>query len=267
MCVLTSPYPLRFLRTDCLYIFIGPVCRGPISKERAYLEAAFDPVEPTFVQDSDDEDVKPSVRAKRGRPSKGKGKAKIEEDEDVKPSITPKKEENEMDWEADEPPKPVGAGRRAALPRGVKAKGVAKAKKRVSLPEFDDDENSDDSIDDFIVYSDEDEDDKDKAKAARTRRAKAQREEDEAFGAEAEESDAEADGDRKPFVNVREIDPAILNQPMAKPLERFLPSAKMLVRVHLTRGCDSISLTLFNATQKMMELLKQWRDEFPKDKV
>lgn len=133
-----------------------------------------------------------------------------------------------MDWEADAPPKLESTDR---LTRGAKAKGVAKAKKRVmSLPEFDDDENSDDSMEDFIVHSDEEEDDKDKAQAARSRRAKAKREENEAFGSEAEESDVGED--RKPFVNVREIDESLLKQEI-KPLERFLPSAKMLVRVQV----------------------------------
>lgn len=131
-----------------------------------------------------------------------------------------------MDWEADDAPKPLG--RRVALPRGAKAKAMRKV--------LADDSDSDDSIDDFIVYSDEDEDEKDWAKQAkanaRSRRVKVMREDDVAFESEAEESaDEDESVDRKEFLGMREIDESILKKPMPKPLGRFLPSAKMLVSV------------------------------------
>lgn len=170
-----------------------------------------------MVDDSDDEkDVKPILRKKGGRTSGGKVK-----DE---PSTPVKKEPEEMDWEAVKVP-----GRRMTLPRASKGKAV----KKPTLPELDSD--SDDSIDDFIVYSDEDEDEKDKIKAAKahgrlaTRPTSRRKKEDvEAYGSEAEESDQE---DRKP--NLLKMNEDLLNKPMAKPLASFLPSAKMLVSTNV----------------------------------
>lgn len=216
--------------------FIGPSCRGPISKDRTYLQAAFEPVEPIFVEDSDDEDIKPSLKTrKRGRPSKGKGKA--EPEEDVKPLIA-----KEEDMDTDSPIKP--AGRRSAPSRAAKGRAVQK----LAIPILDSD--SDDSMDDFIVEDGEDEDEKDRIRAERaqgrrtrssTRRSKYVDDEgDEDYGSQAEESEEDEPAFGGAMIKASEIDESAL-KPMAAPLERFLPSAKMLVCICAVMFTFSIS--------------------------
>lgn len=208
------PFPsLCICLEDCK--FAGPTCRGPISKQHAYKQAAFDPVIPIDVPDSD-EDVKPTISSKRGKTPVTRGKAK--------------KEDMEYD-ELEDSPKIKAPGRRVSMPRNAKMRAAAKP----LFPEPDSD--SDDSLDDFIVHTDSDEEEKDRIKVAKARGVKAKRsrkykyENDDEF--ESDDGETEEDEDeyeKKPFL-AREVDEEALKKPMTKPLASFLPSTKMLVGV------------------------------------
>lgn len=211
------PFPsLCICLEDCK--LPGPACRGPISKQHAYKQAAFDPVIPIDVPESDeDEDVKPTISSKRGKTPVTRGKAKMED--------------MECD-ELEDSPKIKAPGHRVSMPRNAKMRAAAKP----LFPEPDSDSDSDDSLDDFIVHTDSDEEEKDRIKAARGRGVKAKRsrkykyENDDEF--ESDDGETEEDEDeyeKKPFL-AREVDEA-LKKPMTKPLASFLPSTKMLVGV------------------------------------
>ena len=203
-----------YLEQDCE--FAGPTCRGPISKQHAYKQAAFDPVIPIEVPESDeDEDVKPTISSKRGKTPVTRGKQVI-------------KEEMEYD-ELEDSPKIKAPGRRVSAPRNAKLRAAAKP----LFPEPDSD--SDDSLDDFIVHTDSDEEEKDRVKATKARGVKVKRsrkyryEDDDEFESDdAETEEYEDEDEKKPFL-AREVDEEALKKPMNKPLASFLPSTKMLV--------------------------------------
>jgi hypothetical protein len=193
---------------------LGPACRAPVSKQHAYLQAAFDPVIPIEVPDSD-EDTKPTIS------SKVKAKTPVARGKPVK--------EEDMQSELEDSPKIKAPGRRATMPRSAKTRAAK------WLQEPDSDSDSDDSLDDFIVHTDSDEEEKDKIKAAKTQgkkvnRARPRKVKDEEYD-EYESDDAESDeGDKKPFF-ARDVDKKAL-KPMPRPLASFLPSTKMLVRTY-----------------------------------
>lgn len=115
-------------------------------------------------------------------------------------------------------------GKRQSKPRKVKV---------VKCPVvFSDAEDSDDSMDDFIVYSDEDEDEKDtrraKGKGKSTTSSRDRRFEDDEEDMEDSQVE-ETEDDDKIFVSSPPADMRFVKLPPPESLASFLPSTKMKV--------------------------------------
>ncbi|KAF9517774.1 hypothetical protein BS47DRAFT_1389493 [Hydnum rufescens UP504] len=196
-----------------------PTCRGPISRAHAYKRAAFEPVQKLQNDtNSDDEDEQPHASSSRKRKVEGN-----------QPSTPAKSKVNSSNGDMDSPAVRQ-VGKRQSQPRKTKAV------KRPII--FSDVEDSDDSMDDFIVYSDEE-------SMTRSRRDRLFKEDDDTEGSQAEETDDDDDSNR--FVpSSAPVDKKSVKLPPPNSLASFLPSTKM---------------------KAMMDLLKRWREEAPNDKV
>lgn len=114
--------------------------------------------------------------------------------------------------------------------KGERARAAPKIKQLL----FSDDDDSDDSIDDFIVHSDEDEEEKDKIRASKKGKGKANGRQanrmdiDDILGLDSEAEETEDIDDN--FVDsAGGVAQKIVDGPAPTPLASFLPSTKMKV--------------------------------------
>jgi hypothetical protein len=178
-----------------------PTCRAPMQKEMIFQRKTFEPTD----EDLEEEQLSPPI-------------AVLHEDTD-----------DEL---------PVFSGLLEEMKKFQgKSKGKSKYKKRFTqrIPDSDEDfADSDDSLNDFIMQSDEDEEEKDarrelKRKLTRNRR----------IVLDSDDESNEDDEDDE----VELLHPKIVRKKKGKTVERFLPSTKMKVRFSTVHTLDVHKLT------------------------
>lgn len=199
----------------------GPACRSPVCRDRVFSRKAFEPTdeELALVAKKEEEDVKPFKFAK---PEKVAGLDQDEEMPDIFQLI--------RNGSGSQPSASgSGEGKASKCKSKVKGKAVKKRTKRLVVDSEEEDEddamNSDNSLDDFIVNSDEDEEMKDERKQLKRLHKRKPAKDDSGYG----DSDVDEMFDEVIIGPGRGKGREEIDVNVIKTLPKTLPSTKMMV--------------------------------------